>query len=125
MSVEDYIDQTITNHSSSFDIHFNQNHIQEIKEYIKSGIFAFQLIFDITTNTEHNNLYETWKIKPLDWKSIKSQMVYHDGSPMGLVYSYGDVYNYFDRETLIFDIGVIREIKIEKLLNNDTINKSS
>lgn len=114
MTVKSYINNIIDNHQSNNSIYFDSESRDYIQTNIENGIFAFQIIYSLrldinemlvvtlVKNLNHNKL--------LFFKGIEdlSNMWSYDGT---------DNYKYSERETLIFNPSIIRNIKLNQILN--------
>ena len=118
MTVKSYINNIIDNHQSNNSIYFDLDSREYIQRNIKNGIFAFQIIYSpkspdpslplfvfvvtLVKNLNHNKL--------LFFKGSEdlSNMWSYDGT---------DNYKYSERETLIFNPSIIRNIKLNQILN--------
>ena len=114
MTVKSYINNIIDNHQSNNSIYFDSESRDYVQTNIENGIFAFQIIYSLrldinemlvvtlVKNLNHNKL--------LFFKGIEdlSNMWSYDGT---------DNYKYSERETLIFNPSIIRNIKLNQILN--------
>ncbi len=122
--MENYIRNKIKKHSDKFSIEFTEEDIKSVLEETKKGIYAFQIIYTLTslyndTSIEHPSKfkYRFELAKPLDVNKLKVwEHAY--GNIGNTLWSYdgGKSYKYNDAETLKFDLRVIREIKLNEVL---------
>jgi hypothetical protein len=109
MRLENYISDIIKNHQNKFCIYFSLYARDTIKREINKGVYAFQLIYD--------DEYQVRKIINLD-----HNLCIHENNlgVYGVMWSYdgGQRYQWTEWETLVFDPSVIRNIKLEELLND-------
>jgi hypothetical protein len=111
-NLDKYINETIDKHEKEFGLYFSNNAREVIKESIIKGIYAFNITYDI--------LLKVNEIKYLDYKLCKHENDL-DVLLKNKVWSYdgGQRYQWSEIETLIFDTSVIRNIKLEKVLNDN------
>lgn len=107
--IEEFVNNQIKSHSEKYVINFSEAIINEIIDYVKSGVYAFQIIYD--------EKFFAIIVKPLDWtKTIQnSQSDIHHGQSLWS-YDGGAQFKYSQWETLKLDIGLIRELKLNGLL---------
>jgi len=113
MTIKNYIKETIDKHEKEFGLYFNRASREVIHEAITKGIYAFNVIYKLG-----NLVYE---IKPLDHKLCVHEDILGSPGRVGNMWSYdgGQRYQWSEMETLIFDPSVIRNIKLEKVLNDN------
>jgi hypothetical protein len=115
MTTKEYIKQTIDGHEKKWDIFFNSEICNIIHDNVNNGIYAFQIIY----------LFEAFENKVEDIKLLDHKLCVHEKDlnqthkEMGIMWSYdgGQRYQWSEMETLIFDHVLIRDIKLNKLLN--------
>jgi len=115
MTTKEYIKQTIDGHEKKWDIFFNSEICNIIHDNVNNGIYAFQIIY----------LFEAFENKVEDIKLLDHKLCVHEKDlnqtqkEMGIMWSYdgGQRYQWSEMETLIFDHALIRNIKLNKLLN--------
>ena len=109
MTIKDYIKETIDTHEEKFRLRFSRSVRGDIERYINNGVYAFQFIY------KWDHLVS--ELKPLDYKLCIHE---RNINPNGTMWSYdaGKRYQWTERETLVFDTSVIRNIKLEKVLND-------
>ncbi len=117
MTIKDYINETIDKHEKQFGLLFIRDVRIDIEKYINEGIYAFQFIYKYRHRTKRPRQLVS-EIKKLDQK-----LCVHESSinPNGTMWSYdgGKRYQWSEMETLVFDSSLIRDIKLEKLLNDN------
>ena len=110
MTIKDYINETIDKHEKEFGLRFIRDVRIDVEKYINEGIYAFQFIY------KYGQLVS--EIKKLDQK-----LCVHESNinPNGTMWSYdgGQRYQWSEMETLVFDSSLIRDIKLEKVLNDN------
>lgn len=118
--MENYIRNKIKKHSDKFSIEFTEDNIKSILEETKKGIYAFQIIYILTSLPgEHPSQFKyRFKLaKPLDVNKLKVwEHAYGNIGNTLWSYDNGKSYKYHDAETLKFDLRVIRELKLNEIL---------
>jgi hypothetical protein len=111
MTIKKYITDTIDNHQSEFGIDFDIYVRDTIEKDINNGVYAFQVIYN-----GQNQIHE---IKHLNYSLLKSKNYYPDPPLPSLLWSYdnGVRYQWSKSETLVFDPSIIRNIKLNQILN--------
>jgi hypothetical protein len=116
MTIKKYIKETIDEHENKWKVFFNSEICNAIHDdVINKGIYAFQIIYSF--DAFENNVEE---IKPLDHKlCVHEKDLNQTQKEMGIMWSYdgGQRYQWSEMETLVFDSSLIRDIKLEKVLN--------
>ena len=107
MTLQSYIRDTINNFFIKSCIRYNNDIVDDIEEKVNNGVYAFQIIYTEDTI----NVYKFKLLKPLDYTLVKYDKEYD-------IYSYdgGKTYKYSPNETLLFDLRIIRELKLNNLL---------
>jgi len=117
--MENYIRNQIVSHFEKHQIEIDDKDILSIIDQTKKGVYAFQIIYVDNPDTFDE---ETGKINlniPYKFKLLKllnrSNVLYNKEYN---VWSYdgGKTFKYGDSETLIFDLRVIRELKLNQIL---------
>jgi len=105
MNLKSEIKSQVINHLNRFDI-FSSRVVDDIVNSVIDGNFAFQLIYDDTST-----LIE-WRV--LDWNLVKQR----PDTNGGLIFSHdgGKRYQWFESETLLIDMRIIRELKLNNIL---------
>ena len=111
MNVKKYITDMIDKHQEEFGVNFDICVRDYIEDYVNDGVYAFQVIYN-----GHNQVHE---IKNLNYSLLKSEKRENTVGGYWLVWSYdnGVRYQWNDSETLVFDPSVIRNIKLNQILN--------
>ena len=116
--MENYIRNQIVSHFEKYMIEIGDKDILSIIDQTKKGVYAFQIIyvdnpdtFDEETGTINPNIpsYKFKLLKPLNRSNVKQ--VYDI-----LSYDGGKNFKYSNSETLIFDLRIIRELKLNQIL---------
>lgn len=108
MDIKQQISSDIESHMNKFNLTgwSNSNFIEHLTDKVLSGSFAFQLIYD--------DLFRLSEYKVLDKSKIKS-MINQVGET---IYSYdGSHFQWSEWETLIIDQSIIRQLKLQEILN--------
>jgi hypothetical protein len=116
MTIKSYISETIDNHENKWRLFFNSEMCNAIHDgVINKGIYAFQIIYSVVDAFD-NSVEE---IKPLDHKLCIHEDILGSPGRVGNMWSYdgGQRYQWSEMETLVFDSSLIRNIKLNKLLN--------
>jgi len=118
MTIKNYIRETIDEHENKWKVFFNSEICNAIHDgVINDGVYAFQIIYSF--DAFENNVEE---IVTLDHKlCVHEKDLVELQRDMGIMWSYdgGQRYQWSEMETLIFDPSVIRNIKLEKVLNDN------
>lgn len=118
--MENYIRNQIVSHFEKHQIEINDEDILSIIDQTKKGVYAFQIIYvdndkiiDQETGIINLNL-PTYKFKLLKLLN-RSNVLYNEEYD---IWSYdgGKTFKYGNSETLIFDLRVIRELKLNQIL---------
>ncbi len=117
MILDNYIDSVLDEHELKYEIEIDTHIRKLIKSDIRNDIFAFQIIYRPTLGN-HKYMMVTKIVKPLEISNIKSNDVYSDDNFLNTIYSYDgtDNYKYSERETILFDKSIIRNFKLENIL---------
>lgn len=118
--MENYVRIQIVSHFKKHSIEIDDKDLLDIINNTKKGIYAFQIIYvdnqgimDQETGIINLNLptYKFKLLKPLNRSNIEYNKEYD-------IFSYdgGKTFKYSDSETLIFDLRVIRELKLNQIL---------
>ena len=99
--IEVFIKAEVNYHKVRYNLQFSDEKTSEILQYIKEGVYAFQLIYD-----ENQQVI---LVKPLDWTKVLSTLDCWS-------YDGGKNFKYSSIETLKIDIQKIRELKLEEIL---------
>jgi hypothetical protein len=122
MKTEEYIRSEITRHLDIHKISYREAQITEMAQLVLVGTSAFQIIFNQVFDPfceDGDEIYLLEKWKSLDRSLIKEMFttfgkgtVYHQ-----LMYSYdgGKRYQWTERETILIDLRILRDIKINEL----------
>jgi len=108
MTVKKYINDMIDKHLEEFGVDFDIYVRDIIEKNISNGVYAFQVIYNERCQVE--------LVKNLNYYLLKS-LVNTSGSGFILSYDGGVRYQWSDSETLVFDPSVIRNIKLNQILN--------
>jgi len=110
--IEEFVNNQIKRHIELYNIKFDDKSISEINNYVKSGVYAFQIIYD-------NNFF-TILVKPLDWtKVVQNSFRFHRNiHHVQSLWSYdgGQQFKYSQIETLKLDVELIRDLKLNQIL---------
>ena len=99
--IEVFIKAELNYHKLRYNLQFSDEKTSEILQYIKEGVYAFQLIY--------NENQQVILVKPLDWTKVLSTLDCWS-------YDGGKNFKYSSIETLKLDIQKIRELKLEEIL---------
>ena len=100
--IEVFIKAEVNYHKVRYNLRFSDEKTSEILNYIKEGVYAFQLIY--------NENQEVILVKPLDWTKVLSTLDCWS-------YDGGKNFKYSSIETLKIDVVKIRELKLEEILS--------
>jgi hypothetical protein len=102
---KEYINNIIDKHQKDFGVDFDIYVRGGIEKSITNGVYAFQVIY--------NSYNQVHSIKNLNHSLLKKSLI--DGN---LLWSYdgGVRYQWSEVETLLFDLSIIRNIKLEKVI---------
>ena len=100
--IEVFIKAEVNYHKVRYNLRFSDEKTSEILDYIKEGVYAFQLIY--------NENQEVILVKPLDWTKVLSTLDCWS-------YDGGKNFKYSSIETLKIDVVKIRELKLEEILS--------
>ena len=117
MILSDYINSVLDEHELKYEIEID-NHIRKsIISDIKKDIFAFQIIYSPSLGN-HRYMMVVKVLKPLDVTKVKSSNVYYNDEILNTLYSYdgNDNFKYSERETILFDKSIIRNLKLDNIL---------
>jgi hypothetical protein len=116
--IEKFVNNQIKIHQGKYYINFSDMIISIIVDHVKSGVYAFQIIYDEEYTTDLNDYKEAILVKPLDWnKVIKNSYHFtHFGQSLWS-YDGGTQFKYSQTETLKLDVGLIRELKLNGILS--------
>ena len=103
--IEEFVLNQINKHTERYNIQFNEKVKNEIIEGVKSGIYAFQVIYNSS-----GGVHTIILIKPLDWNKV-----IHNGQSLWS-YDGGRQFKYSQMETLKLDIELIRDLKLNQIL---------
>ena len=108
MTVKKYINDMIDKHQEEFGFDFDIYVRDTIEKHINNGVYAFQVIYTGRAIVE---------IKNLNYSLLKKRE--NTGGGYWLVWSYdgGVRFQWSDSETLVFDPSIIRNIKLNQILN--------
>jgi hypothetical protein len=115
--MENYIRNQIVSHFEKHQIEINDEDILSIIDQTKSGVYAFQIIYvdNPLPGQKYININSPiWKfklLKPLNRSNVEYNEEYDIWS-----YDGGKTFKYGNSETLIFDLRVIRELKLNQIL---------
>ena len=118
MTVKSYINNIIDNHQSNNSIYFDLDSREYIQRNIKNGIFAFQIIYSPKSPDTSSPLFVlvVTLVKNLNHNKL---LFFKGDEDLSNMWSYdgNDNYKYSERETLIFNPSIIRNIKLNQILN--------
>lgn len=99
--IESFIKSELNYHKVRYNLQFSDEIASEILNYIKGGVYAFQLIY--------NENQQVFLVKPLDWTKVVSTLdcCSYDG---------GKHFRYSSIETLKIDVVKLRELKLNEIL---------
>lgn len=111
MTIKEYIKDITDKHQKEFNIGFDIYVRDTIEKNINNGVYAFQVIYN-----GHNQVHA---IKNLNYSLLKSEKRENTVGGYWLVWSYdgGVRFQWSDSETLVFDPSIIRNIKLNQILN--------
>ena len=111
--MENYIKNQIESHFKKHHIHINPNDLNSIIDETLKGTYAFQIIYeDIEFSSIDFDTIPLYTFKL--YKKLQRTNVCNDGNLWS--YDGGKQYKYNDIETLVFDLRVIRELKLNQIL---------
>jgi hypothetical protein len=118
--MENYIRNQIVSHFEKHQIEISDEDILSIIDHTKKGVYAFQIIYvdnpdllNPETGIINLNL-PTYKFKLL--KLLNRSNVEYNKEYDVWSYDGGKTFKYSDSETLIFDLRIIRELKLNQIL---------
>lgn len=117
--MENYIRNQIVSHFEKHQIEIDDKEILSIIDQTKKGVYAFQIIYVDNLYTFDEETRVNLNIHPYKFKLLKllnrSNVLYNKEYD---VWSYdgGKTFKYRNSETLIFDLRVIRELKLNQIL---------
>lgn len=100
--IDVFIKAELNYHKVRYNLQFSDEKTSEILNYIKEGVYAFQLIY--------NENQQVILVKPLDWTKVLSTLDCWS-------YDGGKNFKYSSIETLKIDVVKIRELKLEEILS--------
>ena len=100
--IDVFIKAELNYHKVRYNLRFSDEKTSEILNYIKEGVYAFQLIY--------NENQEVFLVKPLDWTKVLSTLDCWS-------YDGGKHFKYSSIETLKIDVVKLRELKLEEILS--------
>jgi len=100
--IDVFIKAEVNYHKVRYNLQFSDEKTSEILNYIKEGVYAFQLIY--------NENQQVILVKPLDWTKVLSTLDCWS-------YDGGKQFKYSSIETLKIDLVKIRELKLEEILS--------
>ena len=115
--MENYIRNQIVSHFEKHQIEINDEDILSIIDQTKKGVYAFQIIYvdNPLPGQKYINLNSpTYKFKLL--KLLNRSNVEYNKEYDIWSYDGGKTFKYGNSETLIFDLRVIRELKLNQIL---------
>jgi len=123
MTVKRYINNIIDNHQSNNSIYFDLDSRDYIQRNIKNGIFAFQIIYSPNIYSPKSPdpslplfVFVVTSVKNLNYNKLLFSKGYNGLSDMWS-YDGGVRFQWSDTETLVFDPSIIRNIKLNQILN--------
>ena len=117
--MENYIRNQIVSHFEKHSIEIDDKDILSIIDQTKRGVYAFQIIYVDNPDTYDyigtiNLNIPTYKFKLL--KLLNRSNVLYNEEYEFWSYDGGNTFKYGNSETLIFDLRVIRELKLNQIL---------
>jgi hypothetical protein len=112
-----YIESIIDIHQETHGIYFHSNHREYIIDKVNKGVYAFQVKYRYSMPGGSGTV--TKGIKNLDYSLLRSKNIYGPGGEIfNKLWSYdgGQRYQWTEIETLFFDPSVIRNIKLEEII---------
>jgi hypothetical protein len=111
--IKEFVNKMINKHTEVWNIQFDIITRNEIINHVKSGVYAFQIIY----NDYSVSCKEVILVKPLDWNKVikNSRSDVHYGQSLWS-YDGGVQFKYSQRETLKLDVKLIRELKLNEIL---------
>jgi hypothetical protein len=112
--MSEYIRNTIIDFFNNSVIVLTDDVIEHIEKEVEEGVYAFQIIY--SADESSGSLMMNFELaKPLDYKLVK---VEYDQAGESKYFSYdgGKTYKYNEYETLLFDLSIIREEKLKKII---------
>jgi hypothetical protein len=100
--IDVFIKAEVNYHKVRYNLQFSDEKTSEILQYVKEGVYAFQLIY--------NENQQVILVKPLDWTKVLSTLDCWS-------YDGGKNFKYSLIETLKIDVVKIRELKLEEILS--------
>ena len=118
MTVKSYINSIIDNHQSNNSIYFDSESRDYIQTNIENGVFSFQIIYSPKSSDTSSPLFVlvVTLVKNLNHNKL---LFFKGNEDLSNMWSYDgtDNYKYSERETLIFNPSIIRNIKLNQILN--------
>lgn len=123
MTFNSYINNIIDNHQSNNSIYFDSEYRDYIQTNIENAIFAFQIIYTDkgaaqtgSLKLDINEMSVVILVKNLNYNKL---LFFKGNEDLSSMWSYDgtDNYKYSDSETLVFDPSIIRNIKLNQILN--------
>ena len=119
MKVVSYIESIIDMHQKEHGIYFHSIHREYIQDQVNKGIYAFQVIYVVESNSGHDIGTVSKQINNLDCSLLKSKNIYEPGGEefFNKLWAYdGKRFQWSNTETLVFDPSKIRDIKLEEII---------
>ena len=113
MTFKSYVNSIIDNHQSNNSIYFDSKSRDYIQRNIENGVFAFQIIYSLKLDI--NEMLVVTLVKNLNHNKL---LFFKGSEDLSNMWSYDgtDNYKYSERETLIFNPSIIRNIKLNQIL---------
>jgi hypothetical protein len=112
--MENYIKNQILSHFKNHEIEISSEDVNTIIAETMKGTYAFQIIYVDQDQEYKLDTYVDPMYKFKLYKKLQRSNVCYDGNLWS--YDGGKQYKYFDAETLVFDLRVIRELKLNQIL---------
>ena len=115
MEIAEYIRNEISNHMQKHRMMVLKSDIEEMVEEALKGTYAFQIINNNIDSEDRMFDYSFYSFIKLD----HSKIVFREETEQtSATYSYdgGKRFQWFDTETLLLDLSIIREMKLNKII---------
>ena len=111
--IPEYIRKEISNHMQKYRMMVLKSDIEEMVEEAMKGTYAFQIIYNDMKDTEFDCSF--YSFIPIDHRKIVFR---EETEKTSAIYSYdgGKRFQWFDKETLLLDSSIIREMKINQII---------
>ena len=120
MEISQYIRNEITNHMQKHRVMVLKSDIEEMVEEALKGTYAFQIIYNNIDSEDGMFNYSLYSFIPIDYRKIvfREETDQTSAAYSSAAYSYdgGKRFQWFEKETLLLDSSIIREMKINQII---------